>query len=125
MMLTSWPAARSASASCQTRRSKGQGRFSTMMRIRHLPGDAFIGSQVCAARACVRAPCTDQIDDGLAQRELLQQCGKFPVCRCDHQHFRLLDQLLGPIDHESTYMRDVIQNVVAICSDETRESHVP
>src|SRR5215470_13710571 len=122
MMLTSWPAARSASASCHTRRSNGQGRFSTMMRTRHLPGDAVIG--VIVGVVFGGAEGADEVDEGFLWGELLKERGELAVGAGEHYHLRVLEKLLRPIDHQPPDMGDVIEDVLAIGAHEARQAHV-
>src|SRR5215469_4448053 len=121
MMLTSWPAARSACASCHTRRSKGQGRFSTIMRTRHLPGDAVIPFHVGAARAGGPVRCADKVDDRLPWRQLLQQRRELTVCGGDHHHLGVLEKLLGSIHQQPSDMGNVIEDVLAVRPEQARE----
>src|SRR5580700_11193906 len=124
MMLTSCPSALSASASCHTRRSKGQGRFSTMMRTRHLPGDTVIAPRRTTAALRSLVPNTDEINDGLAGRVRLEQRTEFLVGARHDDHLGSCEQLLGPIQQEPTDVRNMIQNVLAIRTHEARKLDV-
>src|ERR1700733_5142887 len=124
MMLTAWPCARSASASCHTRRSNGQGRFSTMMRTRHLPGDAVIAFHGRGTLVFGRVPHPDEVDHAFPWRQAAQQLGKLSARGSDHQHVGVLEQLLRLVHHEPPDMRDVIENVFAIGSQQTCQPDV-
>src|ERR1700726_901449 len=117
MMHTWYPLARSASASCQTRRSKGHGRFSTIMRTR-LPGVAIVALQ-CALRCGIREVTgSDQVDDHLSGSMRGDQIGKFLLGRGDHHDVGRSEQLRRIIHQQAPDVRNVVEDVVAVGADE-------
>src|SRR5579862_1106711 len=86
---TTYPLSRNVVASCQTRRSKGEGRFSTRMSIRRpLPADAVIPAGLALA---IRD--SYEIDDRLARPQSIEDASEFFGRVADHQQLGELGDL--------------------------------
>src|SRR5512134_2097259 len=110
MMLTSYPASRRASASCQTRRSKGRGRFSTTIRTRRrLPGDAFIARAVDESGSFGDRPGADEVDQHVVPEVAANVIAKILLARGQHDHLRLVEQCCGIVHEQPADMWDGVQ----------------
>jgi hypothetical protein len=93
-----------------------------MIRTRDLPSDAVI--DLAPGVIFGSAACADEVDEGLACGELLQERREPAVGAGDHHHFSVLEKLFGPIDHQPPDMGKVIEDVLAIGSHQERQSYV-
>src|ERR1051325_5619664 len=118
MTETSYPARASVLASCQTRRSKGTGRFSTTMRTRRLPGDAMIAFVVVGMRDA------HEVDQRLTVAQSFRDAPELTIVRADDDRIGKREHLIDRLHHQARNMRDAVQNIIAIRADQLRELDV-
>src|SRR4051812_14738046 len=124
MMLTSTPAPRSAFASCHTRRSNGLSRFSTRMRTRFgrivflprainrtSPADAFVYPGDTA-----RVADADEIDAALPRAKQPRHFAEFRCAVADDDGLRVRQHIRNLGHHQPRDVRNLVQDVVAVCA---------